>query len=205
MALIMAAGELFAEHGIDAVTTRAIALKAAANIGIIHYHFKSKEGLIEAVLDFATELWKNNPLGNFLENHRELLKTAEGQSKLLTGIIDLFFKIIFSRQKPSWCCTLSFQIFQRDLPVADRVFAKAGKPNVDSLMEIYQTISGNHDFETSYCWALATIATPIIMAIDTQSSQRIHPDGQMSSDFLTKLQAVCTHNALAGLGLQPVK
>jgi AcrR family transcriptional regulator len=63
MALIM---ELFAEHGHNAVTTRAIAEKAGENIGVIHYHFGCKDGLINAVMDFVNEPWTHDPLGALL-------------------------------------------------------------------------------------------------------------------------------------------
>ncbi|TMK61692.1 MAG: TetR/AcrR family transcriptional regulator [Actinobacteria bacterium] len=42
--------ELFAVHGIDAVSTRTITAAAGANSAALHYHFGSKEGLVEAIL-----------------------------------------------------------------------------------------------------------------------------------------------------------
>src|SRR5438552_16240986 len=42
--------ELFAVHGIDAVSTRTITGAAGANSAALHYHFGSKEGLVEAIL-----------------------------------------------------------------------------------------------------------------------------------------------------------
>src|SRR3954452_7097360 len=49
--LVRVAERLFAEHGVDGVSIRAI--NAAADLGAasIHYHFGSKEKLIEAVVD----------------------------------------------------------------------------------------------------------------------------------------------------------
>jgi AcrR family transcriptional regulator len=46
-----AAEQLFAEHGLDAVSTRDITALAAANVGAINYYFGSKEGLVFAVFD----------------------------------------------------------------------------------------------------------------------------------------------------------
>ncbi len=51
--LIEAAAQLVAEVGWDAVTTRQIAQRAAANQGLIHYHFASKEGLLRAAFEVA--------------------------------------------------------------------------------------------------------------------------------------------------------
>lgn len=48
-ALIEAAGRLFAEHGFDGTSTRAIATLAKVNLAAIHYHFGSKEALFVAI------------------------------------------------------------------------------------------------------------------------------------------------------------
>lgn len=46
-----AADSLFGKLGFDAATTREIAEASGVNKALIHYHFKSKSGLFEAVLD----------------------------------------------------------------------------------------------------------------------------------------------------------
>jgi AcrR family transcriptional regulator len=48
-ALLDAAESLFAEHGIQASSLRAITQQAGANLAAVHYHFGSKEGLVRAV------------------------------------------------------------------------------------------------------------------------------------------------------------
>lgn len=52
--LLDAAERLFAEHGIGATSLRAITSHAAANLASVHYHFGSKEALVESV--FARRL-----------------------------------------------------------------------------------------------------------------------------------------------------
>ena len=49
--IIKAADKLFGEVGFDAATTREIAELSGVNKALIHYHFKSKEALLENVLD----------------------------------------------------------------------------------------------------------------------------------------------------------
>jgi len=48
--LLDAAERLFAERGVDAVSVRAVNAGAGANVAAVHYHFGSKEALVEAVL-----------------------------------------------------------------------------------------------------------------------------------------------------------
>ncbi len=48
--LLDVAEQLFAEHGFDAVSLRAITTEAGANLAAVNYYFGSKEALIEAVV-----------------------------------------------------------------------------------------------------------------------------------------------------------
>jgi len=58
-ALLDAAEELFAEHGIEGASLRAVTRRAGANVAAVHYYFGSKEGLVQEV--FARRL---APLAN---------------------------------------------------------------------------------------------------------------------------------------------
>lgn len=49
--ILEAADTLFGEIGFDATTTREIAERSGVNKALIHYHFKSKEGLLASLLD----------------------------------------------------------------------------------------------------------------------------------------------------------
>lgn len=48
--LVAAAERLFAERGIDAVSLRAVMAAAGANVASVHYHFGSKDALVQAVI-----------------------------------------------------------------------------------------------------------------------------------------------------------
>ncbi len=50
--ILETAASLFAKHGVEAVSIRAIAQKAKVNHGLIHRHFKSKENLRLEVQDY---------------------------------------------------------------------------------------------------------------------------------------------------------
>lgn len=49
-AILDAAESLMAEHGIQGVSLRAILSQAGANSSALHYHFNSREGLVQAIL-----------------------------------------------------------------------------------------------------------------------------------------------------------
>ena len=49
--IMRAAEALIAEHGVDAVSVRTITAAADTNSASVHYHFRSKNGLIHAILE----------------------------------------------------------------------------------------------------------------------------------------------------------
>ena len=54
-ALVRASTSLFAQHGYDGTSIRAITRRANANLGAITYHFGSKDGLYDAVIESLVE------------------------------------------------------------------------------------------------------------------------------------------------------
>ena len=55
--LLTVAERLFAERGVDAVSLRAVMAEAGTNVAAIHYHFGSKEALIQALAPAADHPW----------------------------------------------------------------------------------------------------------------------------------------------------
>ena len=51
--ILQAAGELFAAHGLSGTTSKAVAAHAGVDMALINYHFKSRDGLYQAVLEEA--------------------------------------------------------------------------------------------------------------------------------------------------------
>lgn len=54
--LLAAAERLFAEHGVDGVSLRAVMQAAGANVASVHYHFGSKDALLDAVVRSRLDL-----------------------------------------------------------------------------------------------------------------------------------------------------
>lgn len=198
-ALIMAAGELFAEYGVEAVTTREIARKAGENTGIIHYHFGGKEGLVNAVMDFVNEPWCRDPLGAFLKEHRQDLKSPEGQKMVISHLIKIFFSIHFSTGRPSWCCTMAFRILQKDLDISLKTFDIAVRSFVNVFLEIYRTVTGDEDFERGYIWCSSIVAPSVLFLLIPMNLKRMHPDGGPRDEFIPKLEDFCIQNAISTL------
>lgn len=69
--ILAAAERLFAQHGYDGTTLRALTRAAGANLAAVNYHFGSKDGLLEAVFRACLE-----PINR---ERMELLAAAEDQ------------------------------------------------------------------------------------------------------------------------------
>jgi TetR/AcrR family transcriptional regulator len=88
-ALLREAGEdLFAQHGFDGTTAEMIAERAGVNKALIHYHFRSKEGLYEEILESIMA-----PLREPMDDLRSLNLPPDEQ---LRRFIDLFARLHLS-------------------------------------------------------------------------------------------------------------
>jgi AcrR family transcriptional regulator len=70
--LVRTAERLFARHGIDAVSLNEIVHAAKVSSAAIHYHFGSREGLIEAIVEARQPAWETLA--------RDMLAALEGKA-----------------------------------------------------------------------------------------------------------------------------
>lgn len=89
--ILQAADELFGDVGFDATTTREIAERAGVNKALIHYHFSSKDGLLEKLLDrYYDQLYET--LSASLENTRGDLRSRFG------NLIDAYLEFLIQNR-----------------------------------------------------------------------------------------------------------
>jgi AcrR family transcriptional regulator len=85
--LLDAAEELFAHKGISATSLRALTRHAGVNLAAVHYHFGSKEGLLDAVVERRAK-----PINAVREQAlREVLLGANGSPPSAEAILLAFF------------------------------------------------------------------------------------------------------------------
>jgi len=124
-AILQAAAQAFAEHGIDGARTDAIAREARVNKALLYYFFKDKETLYGAVLDDAFSGLKNTVFRvldgdlpprekimayagayfDFIASNqlyprlmqREMMRAREGQSPHIDKVVKTYIQPIFAR------------------------------------------------------------------------------------------------------------
>ena len=98
--LISAAGEVFADVGLERATIKAITDRAGTSLAAVNYHFKDKYELyhhvIREVLDDADKDFA--PLS--------MLPESMPPSERLRFFIDLFMRHLLTADRPEWHCTL---------------------------------------------------------------------------------------------------
>lgn len=108
--ILIAAGELAGEKGLDNVSMRAIAKHAGENIGSLHYHFGSKDHLMEELIRYICSHYDLSPFYRILEDFDQYVSSYQGESKLVTEFMHLLFKIHFVTDLPSWHHTIIYSI-----------------------------------------------------------------------------------------------
>jgi AcrR family transcriptional regulator len=162
-ALIDAAGQLAAEQGFDAVTTRQIAELSGENIGSIHYHFGGKQKLFEAAVMRVVERWVENPLNRVLDGFD--LETREGQVSALESFVRREVDMLFDQEVPDWHCQVIHQVLQKPSELHE-VFRDAFiGPEGDAVVQLFQKIDPQIDLVTATKYKILIIA-PLLFHID---------------------------------------
>jgi AcrR family transcriptional regulator len=96
--LIVAAARIFDEHGYAAVSTREIARQAGVNQAAILYHFKSKEGLYQAVAEHLAFTASETLLAGYRDIKHDL-PPKEAQ-QVLEDLLIKMLQLITSSRNP---------------------------------------------------------------------------------------------------------
>lgn len=136
--LLEAAGEIFAEKGFRQATVRGICARAGANVAAVNYHFRSKEGLYAAVLQYAHGCAAEKyPADVASEAFR---RTApEERLRLFVGS---FLRRILDEGRPAWHGKLWAREMVEPTAALDELVARAIRPQSDLLMSIIRDLLG---------------------------------------------------------------
>jgi AcrR family transcriptional regulator len=134
--IIEAAEEIFAQKGFKFTTVREICNSAGTHVGSINYHFRDKEGLYEAVLQYSHR--------SVLEKYPPDLgvdKTSTSEEKL-KAFINSFLLRILDEGVPTWHGKLMAQEFANPTNAVHKLIEKTIKPLHFYLESIVREIMG---------------------------------------------------------------
>jgi len=201
MALILAAGELFARDGVSGTKVRAIAALAGVNVALINYHFGNKDGLVNAVIDFVLENYRHYMPNAFIDAHPELWHSREGQKKIVIYMVEQAFEFIRPRSENRWINTFIMRCSETNEIGRRRILQEILIPGCIRYTKTYARITGSTDYSRARCWALSVFSPAFIYATNPTIIDDTCPRKRAGDDFFDKLKAWCVNVALRGLGL----
>lgn len=199
-ALVFAAGELFAEHGFEGATVRAIAERAGANIAAVNYHFGSKEHLYTEVLRHALIEGPGLHASAFLEND-ERLDSPSGTAAILRELIYDAFWGLLSPQQPKWYA----QVIARSLvepsaslrEVAEQLF----EPDQQALRCIIRRARPDLTDEQARLWGLSIAGQICFYIFCRQPILLLLGEEEYSEAFLEEVVAHIATLIITALGI----
>jgi AcrR family transcriptional regulator len=132
--LLKAAGEIFADVGYDATTTREICVKAGANAAAINYHFGDKLGLYAAVLQ--------DIIGpGSVRVHEEAMPQTKPELAL-RQFIDAMFENLFSTGSADQYSRIMVHELSSPTPALAQVVERIIRPRAKLLSELVFRYTG---------------------------------------------------------------
>ncbi len=156
-ALIAAAGELFAQQGYDATSTRSIADAAGVNLGAIHYHFGGKQALYLACFAIACRAEESEA------ERARLWAEAEArgdigqplvQAQLVHAFTRLQVREFLSSERPWWQQRLLIRELDRPSSAYDRLVEDLFRRNHEHWLRLHHLARPAADRRAAHIWAL---------------------------------------------------
>ncbi|MCK5862138.1 MAG: TetR/AcrR family transcriptional regulator [Candidatus Hydrogenedentes bacterium] len=151
-ALLHAAGALFAVHGIEGTSIRAIAKESGANIAAVNYHFGSKENLYLAVIRHVLEKTRCHRSEELLKHRRDWEGKPLLCSEAVYRIVEEYIQQFFTGIHPRWYGRIFMRIFLQPTPILWEIINELVMPNFDSLREVLQCCRPGMGKEEADLW-----------------------------------------------------
>lgn len=166
--LLESAGELFAEQGFDASSTRSICERAQVNLGSIHYYFGGKKELYIACFRRAC----GSDAG---EAEREaILSTAQAQDKesisaAIVALLHNSFQRFFLQERPSWQQALIAREITNPSSVVTELIDEIFRTQHRHWLYLHQMIAPQATALEAHLWALQVPAQMVFYLNARQS------------------------------------
>ncbi len=199
-ALIHAAGELFAERGLDGTSIRAIAEKAGANIASINYHFGSKEHLYTETLRHIILDSAGMSPSTFIKE-KGMPETPEAVASTIHHIVLDKFKSYFSPDRPQWHGLLVMRSFLSPSPSLQVVVKQVFEPDHETLKSIIQLAKPGILERKARLWAFSIVGQIAFYAFAKIPILMILNKDDYDEDFMNDAAEHVATSAIEALGL----
>lgn len=203
LALIQAAGELFAETGLDGTSVRAIAEKVGANIAAVNYHFGSKENLYTEVLRHVIQECECQGARRALTDDTHFT-TPERKAALLRELVRERFTSYFSPARPQWYGRLMIRSMLDPTPSLETVVKQLMFPEHEALVQVFQRINPSLTADAARLWAFSLIGQIGFYVFAESVILMVLNVHRYAQDFLESAANHVSRMIIAAMGLPPV-
>lgn len=160
--IIQAAGPLFAQHGYDGTTSKAICQQAGVNMAAVNYHFGSRDGLYIAILEEVQDYLLNVDV---LKNLAQQEGTPRQKLELFVDyfIDDAFFK-------NDWHVRVWMRELLHPSPHIQKIITDKSLPKFYVAAEVVSKALGYHKADIVFYSAYISLLSPFIMSFLAQNS-----------------------------------
>lgn len=193
-ALLQAAGEVFAEHGLQIARMRQIAERAGVNLSAINYHFGSKEGLYDAVLDY----WARDVIGRYplITEETRQLPAEERFRHLVRNLLRRFI----SPQTPSRMSQLMMRELANPTQALDRVVETVSKPQMLVVAGVIGELMGSRaDMDLVRRCTFSVVGQCLFFLFGRPLLSRLAPEIYATDAAIDELAAHIARFSLAGI------
>ncbi|MFW5698714.1 MAG: CerR family C-terminal domain-containing protein [Planctomycetota bacterium] len=202
-ALIVAAGELFAQQGYDATSTRSIADAAGVNLGAIHYHFGGKEALYLACFAIACRAEESEAerirLWAEAETRGELDR-PQVQAQLVYAFTRLQVCEFLSPQRPWWQQRLLIRELDRPSSAYDRLIEDLFRRNHQHWLRLHHLVCPDGDRRVGHIWALQH-AAHMVFYLQARPAVEKLVELPVDGAYIAELVAQIARSLILQLGL----
>lgn len=192
--MLEAAGEVFAERGFRDATVRDICALAGANVAAVNYHFRDKEGLYRAVLEYAASL--------ALAKHPPSRGVPEGAAAevRLEGFIRNFLERLLDSGRPAWHGNLICREMVDPTGVMDDLLEHFVRPQFLRLREIMtELLSPVDDEGTIWRCACSVVGQCLFYRHARPVVERLRPEQGFDEAARAELTRHITEFSLAAV------
>jgi len=200
LALIEAAGELFAEQGYEGTSVRAIAEKAGANVAAVNYHFGSKENLYTEVMRHTVGRVRGVTPSAVLEADGRF-DTSEGAAEIIRDIVKADFAAFYAPGQPRWHGRLIMRSLLDPTPPLREVVKQIFEPDHEALKAIFRRAQPEMTEDEARYWAFSLMGQILFYEFCREPLLLHLQQEQYDADFLAAAAEHIARTTIAALGL----
>ena len=201
MKLLEAAGELFAEQGLEGTSVRQIAAKAGANVASVNYHFGSKQNLYTELMRYLCNMEHKNRIQTIQQENPEWLETREGHARIIHELVRSQIAHVLDPDHPDWHSKLWLKEITQPTEALDILMEEYFKPERDRFIELVKKIKpGITELEAAY-WHMFMPAHMLLYSLAQEPIFKLSEMDEFTPEFVNSMIYFASKALIQGLDL----